>query len=39
MLDLSFERGKRTGLESDGRVDGLREKFWRMSVSLSLFGR
>lgn len=39
MLDLSLERGSRTGLESAARVDGLREKFWRMSVSLSLFGR
>ena len=39
LLDVSLERAGREGLESAAFTDGLRERFWRMSVSLSLFGR
>lgn len=39
MADLGFERGKRNGWESTANPDGLSETFWRMTVSVSLFGR
>lgn len=38
MADLAFERGRRSGLVSAALPDGLRESFWRMSITLSLFG-
>ncbi|MGQ0813207.1 MAG: hypothetical protein ACT4O1_01930 [Gemmatimonadota bacterium] len=37
--DIGFERGKREGWESVTSPDGLRENFWRFTVSLALFGR
>jgi hypothetical protein len=39
LLDLSIERAGRKGLESTALPDGLSESFWRLNVSLSLFGR
>lgn len=39
VLDATLERGERTGFESDDRPAGLRERFWRFTISLSLFGR
>ncbi|MGD8277565.1 MAG: hypothetical protein PVH00_06040, partial [Gemmatimonadota bacterium] len=38
MADLAFERGRRSGLDSTSLPDGLRESYWRMSITLSLFG-
>lgn len=37
--DIGFERGSREGLSSTAATDGLKENFWRFTVSLSLFGR
>jgi hypothetical protein len=39
MADMGFERGTREGWESTANPDGLSEKFWRFTVSISLFGR
>ena len=39
LLDVSIERAGRDGFESDLLPDGLRERFWRMNISLSVFGR
>jgi hypothetical protein len=39
VADVGFERGSREGLASTVAADGLTEKFWRFTVSLSLFGR
>ncbi|HEX6694963.1 MAG TPA: hypothetical protein VF035_09730 [Longimicrobiales bacterium] len=39
LLDVSLERAGRKGLESTALPDGLSESFWRLNVSLSLFGR
>ncbi len=38
-LDATLERGRRSGLESTQNPDGLSESFWRLTFSLSLFGR
>ena len=37
--DIGFERGSREGLSSTSAAEGLKETFWRFTVSLSLFGR
>lgn len=39
VADVGFERGNREGWESTANPDGLSEDFWRVTVSLSLFGR
>jgi hypothetical protein len=39
VADVGFERGTRDGWEGTSSVDGLSEKFWRVTVSVSLFGR
>ena len=39
MADVGIERGTREGWESTANPDGLSEKFWRFTVSVSLFGR
>jgi hypothetical protein len=39
VADIGFERGSREGLSSAVAADGLKENFWRFTVSLSLFGR
>jgi hypothetical protein len=36
--DLTIERGNRSGLESTALPGGLSESFWRVTISLSLFG-
>jgi len=36
--DLTIERGGRSGLESTAVPTGLSESFWRVTISLSLFG-
>jgi hypothetical protein len=38
VADLAFERGRRSGLSSAALPDGLRESYWRFTVTLSLFG-
>lgn len=39
VADIGFERGSRSGWETNASPDGLSEKFWRATVSISLFGR
>ncbi len=39
VLDATIERGGRKGLESTRNPSGLQERYWRMTISLSLFGR
>ena len=39
VIDVSVERGKREGWTSTLTPNGLTEKFWRVTASLSLFGR
>jgi opacity protein-like surface antigen len=39
VADIGVERGTREGWESTANPDGLSEKFWRFTVSISLFGR
>lgn len=39
VADLGFERGKRSGWENSARPEGLSETFWRITASISLFGR
>lgn len=39
VADIGVERGKRDGWSSSTLPGGLKENFWRFSVSLSLFGR
>jgi opacity protein-like surface antigen len=39
MADVGIERGTREGWESTANPEGLSEKFWRFTVSVSLFGR
>jgi hypothetical protein len=39
VADIGVERGTREGLTSTTAPDGLKETFWRFTVSLSLFGR
>jgi hypothetical protein len=38
-IDTGFERGGRSGLQSIAFPDGLQETFWRMTFSVSVFGR
>jgi hypothetical protein len=38
VADIAVERGKRSGLESTAIPGGLKESFWRLTFSLSLFG-
>lgn len=37
--DVTLERGSRTGFTSSTLASGLEESFWRVTISLSLFGR
>ena len=39
VADVGVERATREGLSSSTAPDGLKESFWRFTVSLSLFGR
>jgi hypothetical protein len=39
VADIGVERATREGLTSSAAADGLKETFWRFTVSLSLFGR
>lgn len=39
MADIGVERGSRDGWEGTANPNGLSETFWRMTVSVSLFGR
>lgn len=39
VVDLALERGRRHGASSDATPDGLTEDFWRLTLSLNLFGR
>lgn len=39
LADVSIERGGRSGFAWEGLPDGLEESFWRVTISLSLFGR
>jgi hypothetical protein len=39
VADIGFERGTRDGWTSSTLNSGLTEKFWRFSVTMSLFGR
>lgn len=39
LFDLSLERASRKGFEGPVAADGLKENFWRMNFTLSLFGR
>ncbi|HEY0671506.1 MAG TPA: hypothetical protein VGD27_04515 [Longimicrobiales bacterium] len=39
VADIGVERATREGLQSTAAPDGLKESFWRFTVSLSLFGR
>jgi hypothetical protein len=39
LFDVSLERTHRSGLVGTALTDGLTEKFWRMNISVSLFGR
>ena len=39
VADIGVERATREGLASSVAPDGLKESFWRFTVSLSLFGR
>jgi hypothetical protein len=39
LLDATLERGNRSGLVSTANPAGLEERYWRFTVSLSLFGR
>lgn len=38
VADFAYERGRRSGLASAALPDGLRESFWRLTFTLSLFG-
>jgi hypothetical protein len=38
VADIAIERGSRSGLESTQLPAGLKESFWRLTFSLSLFG-
>jgi hypothetical protein len=38
VADLALERGSRSGLVSTNLPDGLSERFWRVTFSISLFG-
>ncbi len=39
VADVGVERATREGLSSSAAAEGLKESFWRFTVSLSLFGR
>lgn len=39
LADVSIERGSRSGFGSATLGGGLEESFWRLTISLSLFGR
>jgi hypothetical protein len=39
VADIGVERATREGLSTTANPDGLKESFWRFTVSLSLFGR
>ena len=39
VLDATLERGNRSGFESTENPAGLEERYWRFTISLSLFGR
>ncbi len=39
VADIGVERGTREGLGTSAAPDGLKENYWRFTVSLSLFGR
>ncbi|MEO5511675.1 MAG: hypothetical protein ABIS27_13670 [Longimicrobiales bacterium] len=39
LFNVSLERAHRDGLTSALRGDGLQERFWRMNMSVALFGR
>jgi hypothetical protein len=39
VADIGVERATREGLSSTNVPDGLKESYWRFTVSLSLFGR
>lgn len=39
LADIAVERGGRTGFSSPTLENGLEESFWRVTISLSLFGR
>jgi hypothetical protein len=39
VLDGTLERGNRSGFESTANPAGLEERYWRFTISLSLFGR
>jgi hypothetical protein len=39
LADVSLERGGRSGFAAAGLPDGLEESFWRVTISLSLYGR
>ena len=39
VADIGVENGTRKGWEGTSSVDGLSEKFWRVTVSVSVFGR
>lgn len=39
LADIAVERGGRSGFTSSTLTNGLEESFWRVTVSLSLFGR
>ncbi len=39
IADVALERGGRSGFTSSTLTNGLEESFWRVTVSLSLFGR
>jgi hypothetical protein len=39
LFNISLERTFRDGLAGEGLPDGLHEKFWRMNMTVSLFGR
>lgn len=38
VADVTYERGKRSGLQSTALPGGVNESFWRFTFSLSLFG-
>lgn len=39
VVDIGMERARRTGLRGTALGDGLRERLWRWTFSLALFGR
>lgn len=39
LADVTLERGGRSGFTAPSLAEGLEESFWRVTISLSLFGR